>query len=68
MPDPTHAHAPHAKHVVCGDIVPGCGFEASAATERELLEKVAAHAAEAHGVTEITPELAAKVTAAIHNR
>jgi predicted small metal-binding protein len=68
MPEQTHAHAPHAKHVACGDIVSGCAFEASAPTEQELLEKVATHAAEAHGVTDITPELVAKVTAAIKNR
>jgi predicted small metal-binding protein len=53
------------KHIACGDVVPGCAFTASAATEEELLEKVVAHATHAHGVTEVTPELAAKVQAAI---
>ena len=53
------------KNIACGDVVPGCTFKASAATEEELLKKVVAHAAEAHGVTEVTPELAAKVQAAI---
>jgi predicted small metal-binding protein len=32
------------------------------------MKKVVAHAAERHGVTEVTPELAAKVKAAIHDR
>lgn len=65
MPD--HTHTP-AKHLACGRIVPGCTFTASAATEDELLKQVAAHAAEAHGVTEITPDLASKVKAAIETR
>jgi predicted small metal-binding protein len=57
-----------AKRIACAEIVPECPFTASAATEEELLEKVAAHAAHDHGITEITPELAAKVKAAIKSR
>jgi predicted small metal-binding protein len=56
---------PTAKTIACGDVVPGCTFTASAPTEEELLKKVIAHAAHDHGVTEVTPELAAKVKAAI---
>ena len=56
---------PKSKNIACGDVVPGCGFTATAATEEELIAKVAAHAAHDHGVTEITPELAAQVKAAI---
>ena len=51
--------------IACNDVVPGCGFTANGDTEEELLEKVAAHAAHDHGVTEVTPELVAKVKAAI---
>ena len=57
-----------SKNIACGDIVPGCTFTASAATEEELLAHVAEHAAHDHGVTEITPELAAKVKAAIRTQ
>jgi predicted small metal-binding protein len=57
-----------SKHIACGDIVPGCGFTATAATEEELLKQVAAHAAHDHGVAEVTPELAAKLKAAIKTR
>jgi predicted small metal-binding protein len=57
-----------AKRIACAEIVPECPFTASAATEEELLEKVAAHAVHDHGITEITPELAAKVKAAITSR
>jgi predicted small metal-binding protein len=48
--------------------VPDCPFTASAATEEELLEKVAAHAAHDHGIVEVTPELAATVQAVIKTR
>ena len=62
------ADTDNAKHIACAAIVPDCPFEASAATEEELLNKVAAHAAHDHGITEVTPELAAKVKAAITSR
>ena len=54
-----------AKHICCGDVVPGCTFTASAPTEEELVKKVVEHAARDHGVTDVTPELASKVQAAI---
>lgn len=55
------------KRIACNDVVPGCTFTATAATEEELLKKVAAHAAQAHGVTDATPELTAKVKSAIRD-
>jgi predicted small metal-binding protein len=57
-----------SKHIACTNVVEGCGFQASAETEDELVAKVAAHAARDHGVKEVTPELAAKVKAAIQSR
>ena len=57
-----------ARHIACAEIVPDCPFTASAATEEELLQKVVAHAAHDHGITEVTPELAARVKAAIKSR
>ena len=56
------------KHIACGDIVKGCAFTAEAATESELVEQVKTHAAKAHGVKEVTPELAAQVKAAIRTQ
>ena len=64
---PAHEN-PKSKHIACGEVVPGCTFTASAPTEEELLKKVVAHAAQDHGVTEVTPELAAKVKAAIKSQ
>ena len=56
------------EHIACSAVVSGCPFEASAETQEELLKQVTAHAAKDHGVREVTPELAAKVKAAIQSR
>jgi predicted small metal-binding protein len=56
------------KYIACAAVVPDCPFEATAQTEEELLQMVIAHAEHTHGITEVTPELAAKVKAAIQNR
>jgi predicted small metal-binding protein len=53
------------KHIECKNLVPGCPFTASADSEEELVKQVAAHAAHAHGITDVTPELAEKVKSAI---
>ena len=55
------------KHIACKDIVPGCEFTATAATEEELIRHVTEHAARDHGITTVTPELADQVKAAIRN-
>ncbi len=57
-----------ANQFACGAIVDDCEFTASAQTEEDLLKQVAEHAATAHGVKEVTPELAAQVKAAIRTR
>jgi predicted small metal-binding protein len=54
-----------AKQFGCGDVVQGCRFVVTAENEQELMRQVAQHAATAHGIDEVTPELAAKVKAAI---
>jgi predicted small metal-binding protein len=56
------------KHIACTEIIAGCPFEASAASEEDLLRRVADHARESHGVAQVTPELAEKVKAAIRER
>jgi predicted small metal-binding protein len=53
------------KRILCGDVVPGCKQVLTAPTTDELVKKVAAHAAQAHGITEVTPEIGAAVMAAI---
>lgn len=48
----------------CGDLMPGCDFKATGRTEQEVMQKAAAHAQSAHGIS-VTPELAEKVKGAI---
>ena len=55
------------KQLACGDVVPGCTHVAKANSEAELMQEVAKHAAKAHGLTEITPELLAKVKSAVRD-
>ena len=54
-----------AKQLKCGDLMPGCNFVAKGATEDEVLKIAAEHAKTAHGIQQVTPELAAKVKGAI---
>lgn len=54
-----------AKQLRCRDVGMDCNFETRANTEEEILQKASAHARSAHQITEMPPELAAKVRAAI---
>jgi predicted small metal-binding protein len=54
------------KSITCSDVGPDCAFTATAETEEELLQQVAAHASE-HGITEVTPELLEKVKSVIRD-
>ena len=54
------------KHLEC--VIPDCGFAVTAASEAEIFKQITVHAADAHGVTDIPPELAAQVKAAIEDR
>ena len=54
-----------AKTITCRDVGVDCDFVAKGATEQEVLEKCAEHARTDHGMTELPPDLAAKVRGAI---
>jgi len=54
-----------AKQLACGDVVPGCTYVAKADDEADLMQQVAKHASEAHGVKQSTPDLRAKVKAGV---
>ena len=45
------------KKLSCRDVGVDCGFEATGETEEEVMMKAAQHAKEAHGMTEIPPEV-----------
>ena len=53
------------KHLQC--VVEGCQTKFTAANEKDILDQVARHAANEHGVTEVSPDLLAKVRAAIRD-
>jgi predicted small metal-binding protein len=56
-----------AKVLSCRDVGVACDWVGRAETEEELMKLAAAHAKKAHGMTEITPEMAQKAKAAIKN-
>ena len=51
--------------LACGDVMPGCAATFEADSEDELLAQVGPHAAEAHGITDVTPEVLQAVKGAI---
>lgn len=56
-----------AKAIRCKDVGVDCDFEARGETEEQVLQKCAEHAREAHGFSEIPPELVEKVRAAMRD-
>ena len=56
-----------AKVLKCKDVGMDCDFVARADTEEEVLKLAAEHAAPAHGMTEMSDDVIAKVRAAIHD-
>lgn len=57
-----------AKVLKCGDLVPGCNAVLEGKDEAEVMAKGAAHAKQAHNMSSIPPEMAAKVKAAIKDK
>lgn len=55
------------KAMKCRDAGVDCDFVAHGATEEDVLKQCAEHAKKDHGMTEIPPELLAKVKAAIRD-
>jgi len=55
------------RKIACHDIVPDCDFVATAATDEALLARVADHAAHAHGIKQMSPDLLAKVKDAVRD-
>ncbi|SFR98767.1 Predicted small metal-binding protein [Granulicella pectinivorans] len=53
------------KQFSCGDVVPGCTAKFTYETQEEILEAVAVHAEDAHGIKEVTPDLISLITARI---
>jgi predicted small metal-binding protein len=43
--------------LACGDVMPGCSARFENTSRDDLMSQVGAHAAESHGITDITPEV-----------
>jgi predicted small metal-binding protein len=43
--------------LACGDAMPGCSARFEEDSRERILELVAVHAREEHGVTDVTPEM-----------
>jgi predicted small metal-binding protein len=65
MREPQTGEIKMAKQLRCRDVGLDCDFETRAGTEDEVLQKASEHARSAHQITEMPPELAAKVRSAI---
>ena len=57
-----------AKELRCGDLMPGCNTVIEGKDEAEVMAKGAEHAKKAHNMTNIPPDMAAKVKAAIKDK
>ncbi|HEY6010318.1 MAG TPA: DUF1059 domain-containing protein [Nitrospirota bacterium] len=69
IPAPTEAAEARdlaLKEFKCADLGTGCGWKYIAQTEDLIVDGVAVHAREAHGIKEFTPELKVKVQNALH--
>lgn len=55
------------KRFACGAVVPDCDAVFEADTEEEILRDVSRHAAQAHGMPDVSPDVIAQVRAAIRD-
>ena len=49
------------KQFACGELVPGCTHVLSGDSDDEILEQVAVHARDDHGMPEVPPEVADRI-------
>ncbi|MCW2792858.1 MAG: hypothetical protein JWO76_1956 [Nocardioides sp.] len=47
--------------LACGDVMPGCSARFEGTDRDQLMGQVAGHAANAHGISDITPEIRAAI-------
>jgi len=56
------------KEFRCGALVPGCSALFEGESDDEILQQVAAHARDEHGMDEVPPDVVDKVVASISER
>ncbi len=54
-----------AKQLACADMGVNCDYKATGDTVQEVLQKAGEHAATVHGMTNMPPEMMAKVQAMV---
>lgn len=54
------------KEFKCGELVPGCGWQAHADAEAELVRRATAHLKQAHGEDRIRPNMIEEIKKRIH--
>ena len=52
----------------CGDVVPGCDTVIEGSSEDEVLQEVAVHAREEHGMDDVPPEVVDTIRSKIVDR
>jgi predicted small metal-binding protein len=53
------------KEFSCGKLVPGCGTTLHGESDEEIMERIAAHARDEHGMDEVPPEVVDQIRAVI---
>jgi predicted small metal-binding protein len=56
------------KEFSCGELVPGCWATFRGESDDEILQQVAVHARDEHGMDELPPEVVDKIRAGISER
>jgi predicted small metal-binding protein len=56
------------KEFSCGVLIPGCAAKFEGESEDEILQQVAFHAREEHGMDQVPPEVADDIRASISER
>ena len=51
--------------LACGDVMPGCPARFESSERDQLMAQVGAHAAQAHGIVDLTPDVVRAVEAHI---
>ena len=51
--------------IACGDVMPGCTARFESTDRSQLMGDLARHAASAHGITSISPDLASTIESRI---
>jgi predicted small metal-binding protein len=56
------------KEFRCGELIPGCEAKFDGETDEQILQQVATHAREEHGMDEVPPEVVDRIRASLSER